>query len=44
MRNLDIVNTLNAPKDIQEIRRFKRILIFKVNNKCNKKTLKASNF
>ena len=43
-RNLDIVNILNTQKDIQKIKRFKKIIIFKVNNKCNKKTLKLNNF
>jgi hypothetical protein len=44
MCNLNIVNTLNARKDIQRIRRFKKIIVFKVNNECNKKILKANNF
>jgi len=44
MYNLNIVNILNARKNIQEIRSFKKIIIFKVNNKYNKKILKSSNF
>jgi hypothetical protein len=44
MCDLDIVNTLNAQKDILKIRRFKRIIVFKVDSKCNKKILKSSNF
>jgi len=44
MRNLNVVNILSAQKNIQEIRYFKKIIIFKVNNKCNKKILKLSNF
>ena len=44
MRDLNIVNTLNAQKDIQKIKRFKKIIIFKINNKCNKFFLKSSNF
>jgi len=44
MCDLNIVNTLNVRKDIQEIKRFKKIIIFKNNNKYNKKTLKSSNF
>jgi len=44
MCNLNNVNTLNVQKDIQKIKRFKEIIIFKVNSKCNKKILKLSNF
>jgi len=44
MRNLDIVNTLNARKDIQRIKYFKKKIVFRVDNKCNKKILKFSNF
>ncbi len=42
-RNLDIVNTLNLRKDIK-IRCFKRIIVFRINNEYNKKTLKLNNF
>jgi len=44
MCNLNIVNTLNVQKDIQKIRCFKKIIIFKIDNECNKKILKSSNF
>jgi len=42
--DLNIVNTLCARKYIQEIRRLKKIIVFKINNKYNKKKLKSSNF
>jgi hypothetical protein len=42
--NLNIVDTLVAQKDIQEIRQFKTIIVFRVNSKSNKKILKMSNF
>jgi len=42
--DLNIVNTLCAQKDIQEIRYLKKIIVFKINNKYNRKILKSSNF
>jgi hypothetical protein len=44
MYDLDIVNILNVHKNIQEIKCFKRIIVFKVSSKYNKKILKLNNF
>jgi len=43
-RDLDIVETLITQKNIQRIRCFKRIIVFRVNNKSNKTILKSNNF
>jgi len=44
IRNLDTIDTLITQKDIQKIKQFKKIIIFRVNSKSNKKTLKLSDF
>jgi hypothetical protein len=44
MRDFDIVKTLIARKNIQEIRRFKKIIIFRINNGSSKTILKFNDF
>jgi len=44
MRNFDIIERLATQKNIQEIRCFKKINIFRINNKSSKTILKSNNF
>lgn len=43
-RDSNIVNTLNARKNIQEIRCFKGMVVFKMRSESNRKILKSNNF
>jgi len=42
--NFNVVETLIARKSIQSIRHFKKIIVFRINNKSNKKTLESNDF
>ena len=44
IRKLNIINMLSARKNIVEIRKFKKLMIFKVIFEKNKKILKLNNF
>jgi len=44
MHNFNIIKTLIARKNIQRIKHFERIIVFRINNKNNKIILKSNNF
>ena len=43
-RKLNTINILSARKNIIEIKKFKKLMIFKISFEENKKILKSNNF